>query len=163
MDAVSKTSFHSSDSLTSSLIQSWRELYPPSLLASGANSCTVAIRLPIAAIARWTAAAERVRRPVSSVASSRLATPTIAAWIAPDLMPPSNSKPFRISLAEISTAHWWRASASKPWASSITQCLIGGRILPSAATFLNRREWFVITTSEDPARLRAPWTKHSWG
>ena len=92
--------------------------------------------------------------PSSPIAS------TIAACSAPVCVPPRRSSTARASAPETSTAHCLRASDSKPCASSTTQSRIGGRILPSASTSHRSSEWLVTTTSEHPARRRAPCRRH---
>ena len=108
-------------------------------------------------------AATLVRRPVTSVEFSKLSAPTNKLCSAPVLVPPSTSKAERASPAQTSTAHWRRASDSKPWASSTTQWRTGGKMRPSAATLRNNSEWLVTTTSDAAARRRAPCSRHSRG
>ena len=103
------------------------------------------------------------RRPHAGVAASLEAANADAAPMAPDLDPPSVSNSVRARSADTSSAHCLRASASNEWASSTTQFLTGGRIAPSASTFLSSSEWFVTTMSAAAARRRAPWSMQRFG
>ena len=79
-------------------------------------------------------------RPHAGVAASFVDANAEAAPIAPDFEPPSVSNSDLARSADASTAHCLRASASNEWASSTAQFLTGGRITPSASTFLSSSE-----------------------
>ena len=74
------------------------------------------------------------------MAASLLEASVENACMTPVFVPPSCSRAALMRSADTSRAHCLRASASKEWASSTTQLRTGGRIRPSASTFLSKRE-----------------------
>ena len=77
--------------------------------------------------------------------------------------PPTSSNAACTSREFTRRAHCLRASDSAECASSTTQKRAGGSTSMSLPTWRNSREWFVTTTSQPCARLRARCRKHLLG